>query len=67
LFHAFVDSGGRLEFVAEEVAGWSEAQLIEQALTTGLIADKSDRHVSRDAPGWVSVVFGRAGSQYPQR
>lgn len=65
LFQKKMYSGGTLDFRAEDAAHWSDAQIIEKARATGLIADKSDVQVRRGDPGFVSVVFDIATRPYP--
>ena len=65
LFQQRMSAGSTLEFRVEDACHWSDAQVIEKARATGLIAEKSDMQVSRSDPRFVSVEFSIANSPYP--
>ena len=56
---------GMLEFMATDVAGWTDAQLVEKARATGVIPDGAEFHVVRDHSEFVTLGFDRIAALHP--
>ena len=54
--------GGTLDFLDADASNLTDAQLIERARTTGVIANDAEVRVARDDPGLVTVHFDRINS-----
>lgn len=46
-----------LEFIASDLAGLTDAQIIEKAWASGVLAEGAQTQVLRDQPGFVTVTF----------